>query len=184
MDKRWIRAGLLLAVTAMLMPAAQAFADEEADGPAGIGQEDWSTVKSLYREDGGDARHGHETHRPRPSDGPSFIPPDWPSVAPPVWPEPSCEAIQLPDGRMLNIVEVLHDLRAKHPELALWDEPEMQTMLLSERGFGDFFKWIVDHVKFSISGFGLTITLTGIGEQCWTFIYNWGLGYAMNTAPC
>jgi hypothetical protein len=95
--------------------------------------------------------------------------------------KPSLEAIPCPDGITRNVLEILVRVRQANPELPIWDEPELVQALSGERGF---WKWIKDHVKFSIDAFGLHISLHGDGGFCGQITVMWWDGWNATWEPC
>lgn len=119
----------------------------------------WGTVKSLY---------GAVGERGASLQGPTL---ENPNANPGV--KPSLEALPCPDGRTRHVVEVLRLAREAYPEAELWRQPALRDGLAGERGIRDFFKWIKDHVTFSVSGFGLTIEVAGEEDNCTQFTWFW-----------
>jgi hypothetical protein len=95
--------------------------------------------------------------------------------------KPSLEAIRCPDGRTRSALEILTLVRAANPKLAIWDEPELAQALSGERGL---WKWIKDHVKFTIDAFGLHISLHGDGGFCGQITVMWWDGWNATWEPC
>jgi hypothetical protein len=95
--------------------------------------------------------------------------------------KPSLEAILCPDRRTRSVVEILTLVRAANPELPIWDEPELAQALSGDRGL---WKWIKDHVKFTIDAFGLHVQLIGDGGFCGQLTVMWWDGWNATWEPC
>ncbi len=128
-----------------------------------------SAVKALYGEVGAASGRTDDSALELPTQS-----------SPPGDIKPTAAAIRCPDGATRSVLEILTLVRQANPELPLWDEPELAQALSGERGL---WKWIKDHVKFTIDAFGLHFQLYGDGF-CGQLTVMWWAGWQATWEPC
>lgn len=140
------------------------FDTDEAQGAAV--EQNWSTVMALYGETGGDRGAGLESQ--------SFTGPS----------KPEQGVVPGPDGRPHSLLQILELAREELPDLALWEDPELQEAMSGDRWLGSFFKWIKDHVKFSLDTFGLHLQFLGDNYCGQITAQFWGDVWSFTWEPC
>lgn len=101
---------------------------------------------------------------------------------------PTLEAIPLPDGSVVDIVTLLRMAKRAHPDLPLWHEPALAQLdeagALERNIFGSIWKWIKDHITFTIAAFGIGIQIQ-TDDTCTEIIISWdGDGPLFTVLPC
>lgn len=134
----------------------------------------WGTVKSLYGPVAASARGVASPDKPALAG-----PPGNALTGPPynaLTDRPTLEAIPLPDGSVVDIVTLLQMVKRAHPDLPLWEEPALAHLdeagSLERNIFGSIWKWIKDHIKFTIAAFGIGIQIQ-TDDTCTEIIISW-----------
>ncbi len=150
-----LRTGLLLALAMALACTGLAHASEGEDPMRAHGEGSWSLVKSLYRDS-----------------APATVEPELP-----VFPQP--------DGRVLNMVELLREMRAHRPDMKVWKLPELRALLDGERGiYDEIWKWVIDNLKYVLYLYALDLQIADTAGWSYVCNFDWLLGHDLPPCDC